>query len=216
MKRDIYIMGAGGQAKDTLCLISDINASHDLYHFRGFVSIGDEREVRFGAQTHPVYDESVFLNEMLSRDTLLALGSGGPKLNQEIVEKIPIPGLFPNLIHPSFIGNRDGIVLSEGNLIAAGNIWTSQIEVGSYNVFNVASLIGHDSTIGSFNVFNPGCRISGGTRIGDSNLIGTGSTVLQYLEIGDSAIIGGGAVVTKDVASHKVVVGVPAKVIKGR
>ena len=216
MKRDIYILGAGGMAKDTLCLINDINASRDLYHFRGFVSIGDEREVRFGKQTHPVFDESMFLAEMLGPETRLAIGTGGPDLNQKIVEKIPIPGLFPNLIHPGFIGNRDGIVFGEGNLVTAGNIWMTQIEVGSYNVFNMASVIDHDSTIGSFNVLNPGCKISGGTRIGDLNLIGTGSTVLQYLEIGDSAIIGGGALVNKNVPSRKVVVGVPAKVIKER
>ncbi len=216
MKRDIYILGAGGQAKDTLCLITDINVAHDLYHFRGFIGIAGEREVRFGGQNHPVFDESMFLKEMLGRDTRLALGSGGPDLNRQIVEKIPIPGLFPNLIHPSFIGNRDGIVLGEGNLVAAGNIWTSQIEVGSYNVFNVASVIGHDSTIGSYNVFNPGCKVSGGMCIGDANLIGTGSTLLQYLKVGDGSVIGGGAVITKDVADRKVVVGVPAKVIKGR
>ena len=93
---------------------------------------------------------------------------------------------------------------------------TSEIEVGSYNVFNVASVIGHDSRIGSYNVFNPGCRVSGGMRIGDSNLFGTGSMVLQYLEVGNGSIVGAGAVITKNVASRTVVVGVPGKVIKER
>lgn len=216
MKRDLYILGAGGQAKDTLCLVKDVNAIDDLYAFRGFVSVGGEESVRFGGHYHAVFDETVFFNEMLTSDTRLALGSGDPDLNRKIVEKVPIPHLFPNLIHSNFIGNREGIEFGEGNLICAGNVWTSEIQVGSYNIFNPTSVVGHDSTIGSYNVLNPGCRLSGGVALGDANLIGTGATLLQYLKVGNRSIVGGGALIDRDVASGSVVVGVPGRVIKER
>lgn len=44
--------------------------------------------------------------------------------------------------------------------------------------------------------------------------IGAGVIILPGVTIGEGAIVGSGAVVTKDVPSHTVVVGVPAKIVK--
>lgn len=46
--------------------------------------------------------------------------------------------------------------------------------------------------------------------------IGSNATILGGVTIGEGAIIGAGAVVTKDVAEHSVVAGVPAKPLKNR
>src|SRR5689334_5826009 len=50
-------------------------------------------------------------------------------------------------------------------------------------------------------------------RVGRRASIGSHATILCGLTIGDSAMIGAGAVVTRDVPSHAVVVGVPARVV---
>jgi acetyltransferase-like isoleucine patch superfamily enzyme len=44
--------------------------------------------------------------------------------------------------------------------------------------------------------------------------IGSSSTIMCGITIGENAIVGAGAVVTKDVPSNSIVVGVPAKIIK--
>ncbi len=44
--------------------------------------------------------------------------------------------------------------------------------------------------------------------------IGTGAVILSNLTIGENAIVGAGAVVTKDVPANKIVVGVPARVLR--
>lgn len=44
--------------------------------------------------------------------------------------------------------------------------------------------------------------------------IGTGATILGGLEIGERSIVGAGAVVTKNVPSHSIVAGNPARIIK--
>ncbi|MBI5449274.1 N-acetyltransferase [Candidatus Gottesmanbacteria bacterium] len=44
--------------------------------------------------------------------------------------------------------------------------------------------------------------------------IGSNTTILGGVTIGEGAMIGAGAVVTKDVAAHSVVVGIPAKPLK--
>jgi acetyltransferase-like isoleucine patch superfamily enzyme len=54
------------------------------------------------------------------------------------------------------------------------------------------------------------------TQIGENVQIGTGTIILGGVHIGDGAIIGSGAVVTKDIPSWAIVVGVPAKVVGDR
>jgi len=52
--------------------------------------------------------------------------------------------------------------------------------------------------------------------IGEDVWIGAGVIVLPGVTIGDRSIIGAGAVVTRDIPSESIAVGVPAKVIKSR
>ena len=53
-----------------------------------------------------------------------------------------------------------------------------------------------------------------GITVEDDVWIGSGAIVLDGVKIGNGAIVAAGAVVTKDVAPHTVVGGVPAKVLK--
>ena len=52
--------------------------------------------------------------------------------------------------------------------------------------------------------------------IGDNVNIKAGAKVIGDVTIGDDVIIGANAVVVKDIPSHSIVVGVPAKIIKTR
>lgn len=53
-----------------------------------------------------------------------------------------------------------------------------------------------------------------GPVIEDYVTIGAGANILPSVRIGENAIVGAGAVVTKDVPSNKVVMGVPAKIVR--
>ena len=52
------------------------------------------------------------------------------------------------------------------------------------------------------------------TYIGRDCVIGVNAIVMPGVRIGDEVVIGGGSVVTKDIPSHSIAVGNPAKVIK--
>ncbi len=54
----------------------------------------------------------------------------------------------------------------------------------------------------------------GEIRIGDNVWIGDKATILGGVTIGDNVIIGAGAVVTHDIPSHCIAVGIPAKVVR--
>lgn len=57
-------------------------------------------------------------------------------------------------------------------------------------------------------------RVTAPIYIGDHVWIGANVIVLKGVHIGDGAIIGAGSVVTRDIPSHTIAVGSPARVIK--
>ncbi|HEY7220208.1 MAG TPA: DapH/DapD/GlmU-related protein, partial [Candidatus Binatia bacterium] len=55
-----------------------------------------------------------------------------------------------------------------------------------------------------------------GIDIGEDVWIGAGCKVLDGVRIGKGAVIGAGSVVTKNIGSYAVAVGVPATVVRSR
>ncbi|NLU64303.1 sugar O-acetyltransferase [Rhodococcus sp. HNM0563] len=80
------------------------------------------------------------------------------------------------------------------------------------------ALVGHNVVIATLNHdLDPALRASTvpkPVRIGNSVWIGANATVLPGVTIGEGAVVAGGAVVTKDVAAHIIVGGVPAKKLR--
>ena len=60
--------------------------------------------------------------------------------------------------------------------------------------------------------FSRGLKIN--TYIGKRCFIGANAIIMAGVKIGDEVIVGSGAIVTKDIPSHSIVVGNPARVIK--
>ena len=207
--QDIVIFGSGGLAREVAFLIDQINAASPQWNILGYVET--ERE-RVGQQVgkYRVYCTEA---ELLDKNLAAAIGIGTPAVISKIASRFADHSNieFPNLIHPSVIRDEPRVALGRGNILCAGNIFTTDIEVGSFNFFNLNCTYGHDARIADCCVFNPGINMSGGVEMGSRCLIGTGATILQYLKIGDEVTVGAGSVVTKDVPAGTTVVGVPAK-----
>jgi sugar O-acyltransferase (sialic acid O-acetyltransferase NeuD family) len=216
MKNDFYILGSGSFAREVLFLIKDKTGS--IENFKGFIDYKPEKKFISTMQREfPVIDEEFFLSQHKPENQSidLYLGSGEPDILKKITNKF-YKYHFPNLIHQSAIFDFDYVKLGKGNIITAGCIFTCDINIGDFNVFNLNVTLGHDSVIGSCNVFNPGANISGNVSIMDNVLLGTNCVLLEYAKVGSNAIVGASAVVTKEVLENHVVVGIPAKTIKIR
>lgn len=205
--KDLVILGSGGFAKEVAFLINDINLHKQTYNLLGYIDNINE------------YNNTLKLagndDWLIKRNSPLcvAIGIGNPDMLQKLILKIILNKQleFPNLIHPNAIGDWENIRMGKGNIVCAGNIFTTEIEIGSFNIFNLSCTLGHDARIGSYNVFNPTVNLSGGIVIGDNNLIGTGAQILQYITLNTGIIVGAGAVVTKNLLETGTYVGIPAK-----
>ena len=214
MYENIVIIGAGGHAKEIAFLIEDINSYEMTWNILGYIDRDTSNLGKNNGRYKIIGDERFFDDYKGELNAVVAIGD--PTKLKEISSRIAFKYQnvkFPNLIHPSALGYIRDVKMKRGNIICAGNIFTTDINIGSYNCFNRGCNISHDVEIGDCCVINPGVNISGGIKIGSGCLIGTGATILQYLNIGENSTIGAGAVVVKDVKPSDTVVGIPASSI---
>lgn len=207
--QDIIIFGSGGLAREVAFVIEEINKHTPTWSILGFVET-DKDKVGHNVGKYTIFSTE---DELTNINVSAAIGIGNPKTIKNIAMKFKNNANinFPNLIHPNTVWDKDRVFLNKGNIICAGNVFTTDIHIDSFNYLNLNCTYGHDIEIGKYCVINPGVNISGGTKIGNSCLLGTGATILQGITIQDNAIIGAGAVVTKDVMNKSTVIGVPAR-----
>lgn len=213
--KNIYIFGSGGFAKEVYFLVNEINKSQQTYRFAGFIDVNPEhKSIKIGSREFEVFNETEFFSNAVDHNSCFAIGMGNPAILNKLNRKYAGSLDFPNLVHPGVIGLFESIQFGKGNIVTAGCIFTADITIGSFNIFNLNSTIGHDVVMGNCNVINPGVNISGGVEIGNENLVGTNAAILQYLKIGNGNTIGAGSMLRNNVDDRKVLVGIPAKVIK--
>ncbi|WP_183561347.1 acyltransferase [Mucilaginibacter sp. SP1R1] len=121
-----------------------------------------------------------------------------------------------------------GVIAQKGKGIIIGN--NTGINAGTYLGGQGGIEIGNNVIIGpgvkifsenhNFSDFNINIKDQGVTRngvfINDNCWIGAGVTILAGVTIGEGCVIAAGSIVTKTVAPHSIVAGVPGKVLKKR
>jgi sugar O-acyltransferase (sialic acid O-acetyltransferase NeuD family) len=211
MKKNIVIIGAGGQAKNIALLIEQIGG----WEIIGFV----DDDLKKKGQRIKGYGVLGTTNEILKKldNVSIVFSIGNGKIVEEKVHWLKSLNKnleFPNLIHPSSIIDQKEVELGEGNIINANAVFTTEIKIGSFNYFNRCCSVSHDVKIGDFCFIHAGVHLSGESDIGSRVWFGVNSTIIQVLKIGDDSIIGAGAVILKDVKPKAVMVGNPAKLLK--
>lgn len=116
-----------------------------------------------------------------------------------------IPAVHPDaLVSPS-------AVLGEGIVIMAGAIINAAARIGDDVIINTGAIVEHDCVVGSHVHVAPASCMGGGVTIGERAHIGLGASLLPRVRIGERVVIGAGAVVTRDIPSDSVAMGVPAR-----
>lgn len=208
----IVIIGAGGFGREVEWLLERMNQKKTAWEFMGYIDDGIEKGTLIGG-----YRVIGCVEDLLSwkEHLFVVCAVGSPKVREKICRKVSEnPNLvFPNLVDPSVIGS-DRIRLGQGNIICAGTILTVDIEIGDFNIINLACTVGHDCRILSFVTVYPNVSVSGNVLLGDFSEIGTGAQIIQGITVGRETVIGAGAVVVRDITVPGTYAGIPARRLK--
>lgn len=214
MKR-IIIIGAGGQGREASQLIKDINRHHHTWELLGYI---DDNQDIVGQQINGVKVLGTLnhLKEYRGEQIFVVCAIGSSVVRKKITDRMEKecgPLKYAVLIHPTSVVS-DYSDISEGTMICANTVVSTNVKLGSHVIINYGSTIGHDTSAADYSTVLPGSHISGNVQIGEASELGTGSSVIPNVTIGSYSIIGAGAVVISSLPDQCTAVGVPAKAIK--
>ena len=146
----------------------------------------------------------------------VVLGVGENTARERIAGRARRIGLeLTTVVHPrSFVA--PSAVLGAGAVVLPLAVVHSGARIGSGAIVNSGAVVEHDVQIGDFAHVSPNATLGGGARLGDGAHLGLSACVLPGRTVGSGAVVGAGAVVTRDVVSAAVVVGVPARTLQAR
>jgi len=215
--KPLFIYGAGGFAREVTCLVETIDRNTPKWRLQGYITDNPKeygKEI-YGRRVLGAPEEIIKAKSGEAIDVILAMGSpkflrGKPGRLHEIAPALN----FPSLVHPKISLDIDRVRLGEGNIVAEGNLFTTDINIGNFNVINLGCVIAHDVVIEDYCVLGPRAIINGEVKIESGCAIGAGAVILQGITIGKGAVVAIGAVVGMNVEPYTVVAGNPARKVR--
>ncbi|ACF14604.1 transferase hexapeptide repeat containing protein [Chloroherpeton thalassium ATCC 35110] len=205
MSEIIYVLGAGGHAKVLISTLLDVGIVPD--------GVLDEDEKKHGKK---ILDVSIIgdfslLKKQKNIKAIVAIGDN--IIRSKIAQKYDVFVNWLNVIHSNAYVHRS-VKIGRGSVIMAGAVIQPDVKIGEHVIINTSASVDHDCIIKDHVHVAPGVHLAGGVEIGEGAFLGIASSAVPYVTIGDWSIIGAGAVVTSNIPSKKMAVGVPAKIKK--
>ena len=116
----------------------------------------------------------------------------------------------------SCINNAVGdVVIGSHTRVGIGNVIIGPVTIGSHvNLAQHVTVTALNHNFSTSGMIDTQGVSTAPVTISDDVWIGAGAVILPGVTIGEHVVVAAGSVVTKDIPSHSVVAGVPAKVIK--
>lgn len=107
-------------------------------------------------------------------------------------------------------------VVGQGSVILAG----AHVENAKFSDVtpraNTGASLDHDSRMADFSSLGPGTFTGGHVIVGECSATGVGASLSDRVNIGAHSVAGTGSVVVRNIPSHSVAYGNPARVRRGR
>lgn len=208
MIRPIVIVGAGGHARDVLCVVDAMNSVEPSWRVLGLVADPGPDGGHAERCSYPCLGNVEVLREI---DCDVVIGIGNGSVRRRLDDLISSWGHeFATLCHPSAtIGAY--VELGAGTVLCAGARVTTNVRTGRHVHINLNSTVAHDCRLADYVTINPLAAVSGNVTIGTETMVGTGAAIIEGRRIGDRCVIGAGAVVIRDSPDDQTLIGVPAR-----
>lgn len=211
---NIVIVGSAGHAK----VIIDIVEKEQRFELIGLID--STRQLGETTLRYPVLGSEEDLNRLCKDESieggLIAIGDNWQR--HLVAEKISsmIPDFrFVTAIHPSAQIGRN-VEIARGTVIAAGAVVNPDSRIGAFCIVNTNSSLDHDCEMRDFSSLAPGVAVAGKVTVGEFSAICLDAAVGNGVVIGAHTVVGAGSVVLKDIPSHALAFGIPARVVRTR
>ena len=208
------ILGGGGHASVLIDCIQMTAASTPL-------AILDRDRSRWGQELMgiPIRGGDELLPELVKEGAncfVVAVGATGDNQPRKHLYELALSyDLEPlTVIHPTATCSR-WTTVGSGSQIFPGSIVNAGASLGANVIINSGAIVEHGCVLGDHVHLASGARLSSTVKVEECAHIGAGATVREVLTVGQGAVVGAGAVVVKDVLPDTVVVGVPARPLRG-
>lgn len=214
MDRLIGIFGTGGFAREVAPVVRAQLASYGPKAEIVFVDrVGGKR-----LNGMEVLAEADFLAVDRPRGFTVAIAESSLRRNLHVAAEAS--GAVPLDVRAGSCEILDDVNIGAGSILCGYSCVASNTRIGCGFHLNIHSYIAHDCVVGDFVTIGPSVVCAGNVVLEDSVYIGGGALIRQGapgspVVIGAGATIGMGAVVTRSVAPGSVVVGNPARPMRG-
>ena len=212
--KNIVIIGASGHGG----MLLDCIEREGRYNVLGFVD--SFKEIGTKMNGYEVLGNELALPQLIDKfniqGAILAIGNNWTRKN--VAKKVN--NIAPNLdyvstVHPSaIVGN--GAKIGKGSAILPGAIVNANAAIGDFCILNTNSSLGHDGMMNDFSSIASGVCTGGDLVLGRFSAISLGANIIEKITIGEHSVVGAGSLVVKNVGSHAVVYGSPARFIRRR
>lgn len=208
-KKDFYLLGAGGLARELESWIQNTNFANS-YALKGFID--DDLEA-LKEYDNDFKIKHTFSDGKLWKEKNILLGIASSEIKEKayhilIKNNCKLLSFSHNF---TLIGNNT--ILGIGYVLCPFVVVSCNVKLGKCVTVNSGSQIGHDVTIGDYTSIMANVDIGGGANIGKSVFIGSNAVILPGVKIPDNTRIGAGAVVIKSIKQSGSYFGNPAKKI---
>lgn len=202
----MFIMGAGGHAKEVLEVVLQQFPKEPVYFFDNTRASGGKL-----FDTFPILP---YFPENLIKPQAFVLGVGNIQVRKQLCQLGLEAGLsWEGLRAPSArLGSFDLEIEQAVDVLDAVQI-SNSVRIGKGSLLNRACSLHHDVQVGDFCELAPGCQLLGGVRLDKEVFVGAGALLFPKISVGAGAVIGAGAVVRQPVPAGGTVVGNPARLL---
>ena len=215
MSLDVVLIGAGGSGLKITQIAEDRwdNGSRDWK----IVAVLDDDVALHGQQLldYPIVGGTEALNiQFMDKKIGVICAVGAPVTRRRIVDRIKGPNIsFPNAIHPSAQVSKRAC-MGQGNILCQNVVLQAGVEIGDFNCFNMAAVMGPLATTGDFCTVNAHTMLASGSALGNYCYVGMGGKVAPRIKVDEGTTIGANTFVHRTPPAWTTGFGLPAKVIK--
>lgn len=198
------IVGSGGFAEEFLFWTEGTSLEGKIDGYLGFYN-----------ERMPIPYMGEFDAYPVSKDDEFFIAIGHLEYRQTAIEKIVSKGgQFSTFIHPTAVIAKTSSI-GQGVIIGPFCLISVNATIGDFCFINNYASVAHHSKLESFVVLNPYASVTGNCVLKEHSQMGTQSSILPKVNVGSRAKIAPGSCAYSNVKEDTVVIGVPAKVLRG-